>query len=131
MHYKRWRHYNNVSGKRCQKILTLCSANLAVSVSTAMSHTRTVLSSEKLATCLPSNRKSDRCVAFSWPSNVLKIVFLQRWRFELCHRRYQGSKVDHRIEISLHKLLHEISSNFCGHRWKVDWKFGPENQFKS
>ena len=76
MHYKRWRHYNNVSGKRCQKILTLCSANLAVSVSTAMSHTRTVLSSEKLATCLPSNRKSDRCVAFSWPSNVLKSVLL-------------------------------------------------------
>jgi len=40
------------------KITTLCSENLLVSLSVAMSHTRTVLSSEKLTTFLASDKKS-------------------------------------------------------------------------
>jgi len=44
--------------------------------SVAMSQILTVLSSEKLATVFVSDKKSHRCVAFSWPSNVLRSVLL-------------------------------------------------------
>ena len=61
-----------------QFFLTLCSANFISSASVAMSQIRTVLSSEKVTTCLLSDMKSQQCVAFSWPANVRSNVLLLR-----------------------------------------------------